>query len=474
MLAVTRSLVTEGSFAVPESALGKHGLDGRKYAWYGPGCSVAAAPLFWVGRGAAYIVGLGPEKVSLVEELFVAGFNPLIVALTSALLYLVALQVGLGRPWAAAGGLIYAFATGLFVQMKDFNSEPLTALLFLLVGYCLLRLRHQMRHSWALVAGAAAGFAILTRPANGLGVLLLGLAACYVIWQHARGWQALAHFISFALPALAGVALYGLYNYVRFGDALDTGYHTISFDYPLLRGLHLQLLSLERGLLWYNPVTVLAFAGAGILWYRRRKLLLLCGALVAAYVLLYSTYAQAPAGGHSAGQRFLLVVMPFLVLLALPAIEAACTRWQRGLVAAIIGASVLVQLPLVHVNPSYYYARMIAKQELRGESPGAKTSADTLLVASWPLAAEVTRDALLRPEYIFSLAERGHQNTTAAEMLPGPRAFHVPYFWWVLAYFYGVPRWAIGLGLLLIIGLVVLSVSRLFKYWPRNGQVVMA
>lgn len=241
MLAVTRSLVTQGSFAVPEGSVGRPGQDGRLYAQYGPGCSLAALPLFLVGHGLARAAGLPGGRAAQVEEFAVALFNPLVVAGIAVLTLLTALQLGVSRRAAAAGGLVCAFGTGLFVQMKDFNSEPLTALLLLGGFYLLLRQRRQVTYARFALIGLMAGAAILTRPANVLGAALLGLAVVALSLRRGRRVRLLADLACFALPVLVCAGLYGLYNFLRFGNPLDTGYHQVTFGYPLLRGLWLQL-----------------------------------------------------------------------------------------------------------------------------------------------------------------------------------------------------------------------------------------
>jgi hypothetical protein len=523
MLEVTRSIVTEGSFAVPPGSVGRPGRDGRLYAQYGPGCSIAALPLFLVGHGLAWAAGLSAERRAQVEEFAVALFNPIVVAAIAVLVLLVAVEMGVSRRGAAAGGLLGAFGTGLFVQMKDFNSEPLTALLLLGAFYVLLRQRpyplapslrgggieaEESRSSGGLrggagmaLVGALAGAAILTRPANVLGAALLGVAVAALSVRRARGARVLTDLACFALPVLGCAGLYGLYNSLRFGNPLDTGYHEVTFTYPLLRGLWLQLFSLERGIVWYDPVVLLAPVGAVLLWRRQRGAVLLAGAMAAAFVLLYSAYAQAPAGGHSMGQRFLLVVMPLLVVLALPAMEGAgsgrgersalargvnpapgsgadgpdsrrtrrssgpcslsVSSWTRGLVVTIIAVSVLVQLPLVWVNPSYYYARLSAEQEQSGAPGTGPAVGQTVLVRSWVLAVEVTRDALTRPEWVRSLPEHAEAGAAGAAMLPGPRSYHVPYFWWALAWAYGVPAAVVLAGVALNLASAILCILRL-------------
>ena len=508
MLAVTRSLATRGSWEVPPGSVGRPGRDGRLYAQYGPACSVAALPLFLAGHGLARAAQLSPERTAQVEEFAVALFNPLVVALITVLVCLAAAELGVVPRWAAAGGLLCAFGTGLFVQMKDFNSEPLTALLFLGAFYVLLRQRKSVTTGGMAWAGALAGAAILARPSNALGAVILGVAILVLAVRQGDGLRAAGRVACFALPVLAGVGLYGWYNYARFGNPFDTGYHEVTFDYPLLRGLWLQLFSLERGLVWYNPLVLLVPIGALLLWRRGEKAAVaLAAAMAAGFVLLYSAYAQAPAGGHSMGQRFLLVVVPLLIVMAVPAVERAGRGgrgatgetpvvpgraragsassappllqgegvggeaprvrgpWTRVLVVAIIAVSVLVQLPLVWVNPSYYYAGVNAEREQAapGTAPGADQAA---LVRSWALAAEVTSDALTRPEWVRSLPERAGPIATAAELLPGPRSFHVPYFWWALAWAYGVPGMAIWAAMLGNLALALICARGLSRSWP--------
>ncbi len=485
MLAVTRSLATHGDAAVPPGSVGRPGRDGRLYAQYGPACSVAALPLFLAGHGLARAAHLSPERTAQVEEFAVALFNPLVVALIAVLACAAALELGVGPRWAAAGGLLCTFGTGLVVQMKDFNSEPLTALLLLAAFYVLLRQRRSVTGGGMALAGALAGAAILARPSNALGAAILGGAVVVLAVRKAGGLRGLAAVVCFALPVLAGMGLYGWYNYARFGNALDTGYHQVTFNYPLWRGLWLQLFSLERGLVWYDPLVLLAPAGAALLWRRERGATALAGALAIGFLLLYSTYAQAPAGGHSMGQRFLLMVIPLLVLLALPAVEKAFggahhgsapystpRPWTRRLVVAIIAVSVLVQLPLVWVNPSYYYAVLGAEREAEGAPTVGVQAGQTVLARSWSLAAQVAGDVLARPGWVRALPEHIGPTATAAEMLPGPRSFHVPYFWWALAWAYGVPVVVLlGVGLVNLL-LAAYCAGRLARYLRLAPEVI--
>jgi len=97
--------------------------------------SVAILPWFIAGQLAANLVSDELVADDVVSEFAVSWFNPVITALSCVVLYLLAVEVGLVAPVAAVRALIYAFGTSAFVQMEDFNSEPLARLLLMAAVY---------------------------------------------------------------------------------------------------------------------------------------------------------------------------------------------------------------------------------------------------------------------------------------------------------------------------------------------------
>jgi hypothetical protein len=350
--------------------------------------------------------------------------------------------------------------------MKDFNSEPLSALLLLLTFYALLLYRAHPAARALFLAGAAAGFAVLTRVANLPPALILVAGGLWLAYRRPRGSR-LRDVLGLCLPFLAGLGLYALFNFVRFADPLESGYPPLPFDWFPVEGLWFQLFSAERGLFWYNPVLLLAPVGVLLWWCRRRFEVLLLLGWALATVLLYSSYLASPEGGHSAGQRFLVVIVPALLLLALPVL----TRLQRSgsgraLATLLLAVSVAVQLPLVTLNVSYYYALEAAENERRGLPP--EHSPTPLLWRSWPLAASVVTGAFERPAWIKSLPPRGAPGMTGEQLLTSVRSFYVPYFWWALAYFYGLASPALIAALAALLTLIAaVSYYRLWRIWPR-------
>lgn len=124
MFDVTESSALHGSFALNPSQLGA----APTYSQYGPGQSVAALPLFWLGRAIAGL--FSPDAYPWLIRAIVSWFNPLITAAVAALLLVAVLRLGFGRRVAIGTALLYGLGTMAWPHSKTFFAEPLTALLF--------------------------------------------------------------------------------------------------------------------------------------------------------------------------------------------------------------------------------------------------------------------------------------------------------------------------------------------------------
>jgi len=479
MLAVTRSMVLRGSFEVPDLPDCKTGVDGKPYARYGIGTSVAALPWFLAGQLVANLVSDELVSDDVVSEFAVSWFNPVITALSCVVLYLLVVEMGLSAPVAAGCALLYAFGTGAFVQMKDFNSEPLAGLLLLAAVYYLLALRKRPGWRQAAVAGACVGGLLLVRIAAVVAVPVLLLELVWIALDSGQRGRLVRWLVAFIVPIVAAVALIGVYNYVRFGSPAEFGYPPSVFTFQLWRGLGMNLFSPAAGIFLYAPIVILFPLGAVLLWRTHPRATTLFALLFVAFLGLYAVSAS-PTGGHSAGNRFLLVVMPYLIIFVGVIGQKYQTRGWRVILVTLATISVLVQLPLVYTNVSYYYARRTSQLELnQDQSSGrltlttdtiAQRFARSLLVQSWQIAAEVTHNALYRGEWLRSLAPRTTRGANAATLVAESRSFHLPYLWWVLAYYYGVPIWLATAMMAALIIANCLAWMVLWRSWPDNGS----
>jgi hypothetical protein len=202
--------------------------------------------------------------------------------------------------------------------------------------------------------------------------------------------------------------------------------------------------------------------------------------LFVSHLVLYSLVAY-PEGGHSVGNRYLLVTVPYLIIFVGVVMQKCRDRSCRIAIGALVAVSVLVQLPLVYINPSYYYARQASQTQLDRDRPSEQLATTTdevgqsfsesLLVQSWQIAAEVTHNALYRGQWLRSLAPRTASGADAATLVARSRSFHLPYLWWALAYYYGVPAPVIWLALAAVLGLNGWMVTTLVRSWPEGKSV---
>jgi len=142
-----------------------------------------------------------------------------------------------------------------------------------------------------------------------------------------RSWRAgLLACIVWGAPVALWLAGIGAYNHVRFGSVLESGYgdEASEFTEPFLTGLTGLLVSPGKGVLWYSPPLLLALAGSWLFARRRPDLALVITGMLAATLALYTRYYIWDGGGVW-GSRFLL---PLLPLLLLPAAEVIERLWH--------------------------------------------------------------------------------------------------------------------------------------------------
>ena len=353
----TSALVRRGSFALggtteAEAIVGivhqgrqgfnvRPGGPGREhefFSWSGVGQPLAAVPLYvagaWFGRLFPAIEArnrattqLGVARSEYFEHLFVGLRNPLLGALTGALLYLAARRMGARRGFALAGALGYGLCSFAWPQahgtLSDVQATAALFLAFVLAEGAALRLEEGRAPRLVALAGfgAALGLAFLTRPvlAPGIAVLALYFSARVLLAARRRGralpWRELAAGLA---PALACFTLFLWTNQRRFGDPLEAGYGgVVGLDWFLRspwEGLLGVTVSPGSGLLWFAPGIVLVLP-----WFARavrrgeRALPALVAALLVA-VGIPHTLIPSWYGAWSYGPRYLLPLIPFLWL----------------------------------------------------------------------------------------------------------------------------------------------------------------
>jgi len=324
----------------PREVQGAFGRGGHVYSKKGFGAALIPA--------AFVRLTLGHTAFGLTFPAFLT--NPLLTALTAWLLALYVLALGFRRGTALVLALVYGLATLALPYTRTLFGEPLAALGTVAALVALHRDRTAVSARWALLAGLGLSLSIWARLINAPALLFLWWyqVASNPPKPGASGWRRFLPrdikrgLVFLGTVALVGVGGYAFYNAYRYGVPWKTGYQITQgefFTTPPWIGFYGITLSPFRGLVWFSPVLVLALPGFRRLWHTHPREARMMLGIVAVYFALFSTWWMW-WGGFAWGPRFLLPIIPLLVVPLAPLWESP--RWRRWLFV-LTGLSLVVQ-----------------------------------------------------------------------------------------------------------------------------------
>ncbi len=361
MYAVTESLAQRGEFHInkiawmhrTEAQVGNYGSDGNIYSYHSVAQSLVGIPLYLLARVQE---GAGNVQTIMLTNSFVT-------SLTNALLFLLVLRLGYSAKVGVSVALLHGFASLAWPYAKTFFSEPLGALL--MVGALYVHASHHRSGGdrALLVLGTLLGLLVVVKPAYVVVAPVFLIATAIARWREGEDhdWLKWARSIlAFGLPIALALALLGLYNHFRFGSPLETGYPSLAFETSFVAGISGLLLSPGRGLLFYSPVVMLGLMGIPRSLRRNRMETWLILAILIVHIGLFSTW-YVWWRGVNWGPRYLLPIVPLLILLAAPTLEGAFRRrrWPSlALIGVLAGVSFAIQLAAVTANYLLYSIRL--------------------------------------------------------------------------------------------------------------------
>ena len=293
-------------------------------------------------RGALWHLHPGPEleHLSAVFACHLAG--TLLGGLVAWLFFCLCLRHGASPPLAGLAAILLATTSIVWVYARSPFSEITQIAGFTGFFLELTKLVERPDRRTALLAGLWAGLLLNTKYIYALsfpGALLL------VVLAHRKALRSLAApLLSAALGFLPGLLMALLYNYLRFGSIMKTGYAGIGnvLVENVLVSLWGFLFSPGKSLFLYTPALVLAVLGFPGLWRSHRWTVLAMLATIVPVILLYCCYPAWP-GDWAWGPRYAVFAIPVLLLPVISFFSSA-RRTGRSLAVALLAVGLCVQL----------------------------------------------------------------------------------------------------------------------------------
>jgi hypothetical protein len=384
-----QSLIEDHSLAIKPINDTVQGTGGKYYARYQPGQSLLSIPFYLAGRFVESISTPALKRYFSSNDLgdwggtvpifFVSLFNQFVTPCICVLVFMFCLRLGFSTGISWLTTLVFGLGTSAWVYAREYFQHSLETLALLLAIYVLFSRRDILKALHAFLSGLAMAIGVVTR------INVLVLAPVVIIYlllltlnfrtggppgerESPRLWRQLRAacrgragdfkapvqcLLAFFLPLAAALAIILFHNYARFGDCFSLGPNTYDkgFSNPIWLGLFGYLFSPGRSIFLYSPPVLLAlFTFSG--FYRKFRLeAVLFLSITAIYLVLYSAFGYWH-GGWSWGPRYLLPIMPLLVI-PLGYFLGSKPRMIFVMLLAVLGIG--MQILGVAVNYDYVY-----------------------------------------------------------------------------------------------------------------------
>ena len=372
-LRTAQALVEKGSLVI-EPTPGKLGIfesNGRSYSKYGTGLAFCWVPFVLLAKGASAVSGAPYE---LLAHFLVSSCNIFFGAAACSIFYLLLRHLAVSNSSATLCAL--GLGTGTMVwkySVYDFSEIiQMCALLIAFYGF----VRNETRG--LALSSVALSLAVFVKLVT---VIYLPLFVVY-LWVGNRA-DAPAFLRKLATLAVVGAPfalLLGLLNYIRFGNALESGYggeaSWFSNEY-LLDNLWNLTCSLEKGLLWYSPLLLFSIAAFPSFLRKHRHEAWLATALVVVNLVFHARYA-AWEGGWCWGPRYQVAVTFLLMLPAAFALDRH-PRWKRAFVGLLILSTAVQCVGVLVKDQEYLTIRQVILGDRRDQLPSALVGEAILL-----------------------------------------------------------------------------------------------
>lgn len=349
----TQAIAETGSFILDMDCEGLSRFvqvrsDGECYSKYDVGLALTSLPLYALGQ----LVDGDPHSAGVMSRLFVGTLNAFVTAATSAVLYLLALEMFASRKNALELAILFGLATIAWPYAVSYFSQPLVGLLLLTAVFFLLR--SSKNNLYIVGAGIVLGWSILVRLDSLPLVFLVVIYAIYHFQPQSISTPILLKKLLFlAIPLVVAVVAVLFFNQVRSGQIFQNSYEGEGWTGVFWKGFYGLSVSFNRGIIFYSPLILLAVPGSWLLSRKgwRAEVVLIISLLIVQLVM-YSFWWTWD-GGWVWGPRFLVSTQPLLMIGLLPWLQKS--RYIFVLLGVVV-ISFFVQIVGVSTSPVSYIA----------------------------------------------------------------------------------------------------------------------
>jgi hypothetical protein len=349
----TESLVERGELAIDPQLVqnGNFGRDGKFYYGAGIAQPLLSIPLYMGGKLLVNAIPVPRSLVTYIVRAAVSLLNQVFAGFIAVVMFCFASRLGYSKKVSLLLALSLLFASNLFPYLKSFMREPQILFYLLAAVYFLYCYRQDGKLKYIVYSGVLCGIGLLTRLTFVIALPSLSVYLGYILLEARNSSKVnrarpIMFTIVFTAPIIAAFGLNALYNYIQFGSVSMMPYAKAEFTTPLLVGVYGLLFSSGKSMFLFAPLCALGLLSLAPFGRKNRPELYLFVALFVTHVLFFGKFV-AWAGDGSWGPRYLIPVLPFLILpvgALIPrgklASRAALSLAALGLVVQIGGVSI--------------------------------------------------------------------------------------------------------------------------------------
>lgn len=344
--------------------------DGRYYSSKPPGTVFLGLPAFFLSYTLLDVLGvaLSSPKGWLVSAwMTTAGTIGLLAGAGGVAIFLVLRSLVSEKEAFIVTMFLFLGTPVLPYATVFFSHSGTVGLLALALALALLH-GARPRPAYSILCGLCCGMAVA-------GELVSAVAAAgIVLFMLVRDWKSgllcaagtvpgaillLGHnWLIFGSPLSIGYA-----SEVRFPEMVKTGFFGISL--PRLVNFWRLLLSPSKGLFFWSPILLLAFAGLKETYHRHREVFWLVTGVIVLHVLLITAHRSSLGGAAVSARNYMAMIPFFAIPLAYGFRRFPTLGWILGSASVILMALAALVGPVVNIaigNPlwEHYIPRFLA------------------------------------------------------------------------------------------------------------------